>query len=336
MRTLGTTSAALAILAAACGGAGTPTGSPTTAGGPSSTGGRQPTSLPGGELAPCQNPEGFTVSAPVAWATNRGQVVPACSYFDPDPFEVPDATDQRPAAISFNIDAVPFDRAAAAVDDPGADRAETVLDGRRAVRLSYEASGDGLRRAGTPVTSYLVDLGERDGRPATLIASTIGTGTFDYPRNVIVLDRMARTITFDGPPPANGESVVALAGRAGATVAARADSDRVCLQAGSGGEAVCTQRPAADQVHTMLLRDGLGRDGTAPRGRSLSAGVTGADVWRVDLETPEGETVSRLTVPVAGTSVGAYAFGDDLDGFRLLVLRDVTGATLRTVEPGAA
>ena len=326
---------ALAFVAVACGD-GTESGAPGTTGtttiprpstsAPGSTTTTAP-ALPGGDLERCESPEGYAISAPAAWATNEGDVVPPCGQFNPEPFQVPRGTDERVAAIAVYVDRVPF--ATAARPRQGRDdvRAVTAVDGRQAVRLSYRTSGEGLYPPDTPITSYLVDVERKDGEPATLVLNTLGTAPFDYETNTVVLDRMAQTLDITDSAVATDPSVIAAyrGGGGGFTVSAEATGNRICLVIPPDGEPECTDPPALGHVRTVALRDLTG---------TVHAGVTGADVWRVDLVTSSGETHSYLPAPVPGTDFGAYAFHDTVDDVDRLVLYDVTGEQLRTVGPG--
>lgn len=285
--------------------------------------------LPGGALVRCESPEGFTVDMPEDWVTNEGDVVPTCSRFNPEPFEVEAGTDAREAAISAYIDPLAFSTAAAPGDTRDEDRAVTVVQGRQAVRLSYETDGEGLFPAGTPITSYLVDVQPELGDPATLFLNTVGLGDFDYETNVTVLDRMFRTLDIGGLGVEVDPNAIAAyrGGATGFTVVATAEAGQVCLRIPPRGEEVCTDEPESDQVHTVLLAD-LDAD--------VHSGVTGVGVWRVDLVTPDGDRHSYLPASVMEAEVRAYAFADTIDGFERLVLYDLTGDELRTVRPGSA
>jgi len=88
---------------------------------------------------------------------------------------------------------------------------------------------------------------------------------------------------------------------------------------------VCTDPPAVDQVHTIAVRDLT---------TTVHAGVTGADVWRVELVMSSGEAHSYLPVRLPGRDFGAYAFHDTVGGSERLVLYNMTGEEVRTVNPG--
>lgn len=82
--------------------------------------------------------------------------------------------------------------------------------------------------------------------------------------------------------------------------------------------------PEADQAHTVRLVD------LEP----VLAGVAGEDVFSVTAERRDGEPSTVLPAPVGDAGVRGFAFTFDLDAVTRLVLRDVTGAELRTIEPG--
>lgn len=342
MRLLIATSAALLALAAACGDAtekGTPAGGrnpdqtstvPSTP--TSSTLGVTTTTalpLPGGDLVRCESPEGFAISVPAGWHTNEGDVVARCGQFNPDPFEVPRGTDERVAAIVVYRERVDYATAARPNEARDEDRFITTVDGRQAVRLSFTTTGEGLYPSGIPVTRYFVDVGPKGGDPATLVADTLGTEPFDYERNTVVLDRMVQTLDITDPRVVTDVSVIAtyLGGGGGYSVRAEQRPGSICLRIPPEGEAVCAAPPAEDQVNTIPLSD-LNRD--------VPAGLTGADVWRVEIVTSSGDAHSYLPAPVPGSRTRAYGFPDTVGDVDRIVLYDVRGNEIRTVGPGSA
>lgn len=322
--------AALAL--AACGGEGGnggdagPGASVTEAATTEPTTTQRETRLPGGQLVRCESPAGFVIGRPESWQTNSGEVVPGCSQLHPEPFEVPEGTDERVAAITAYIDPVPFPQIAAPDDARDADRANTAIDGLQAVRLDYETDGGALWPEGTPITLYAVDVGEdSDGEPRTLFIDTVGLETFDYERNQVVLDRVARSVEVTLDDVETDLSVVARYGGAGGfAVEAEAARGEGCLRIPPDGEPACTELPPADQAHTIHLTD------LEP----VLAGLTGSDVFRVRAELRDGRLSTFLPAPVPGTDAGAFAFTFDLDAVERLTLYDVTGEELRVIEPG--
>lgn len=158
-----------------------------------------PSPDPAERLVRCENPEGFTISYPEAWSTNPGDVVPRCSLFDPEPFDVPMATDERVAAVSAYIDPVPFDRVSAPRDRRDADRTQLTIDGLDSVRVEFAAGPNSLWPEGTPITSYMIDIPQSpDSGDRTLFVDTVGLPGFEYEENQATLDRMARTVGWAG------------------------------------------------------------------------------------------------------------------------------------------
>lgn len=144
----------------------------------------------------CESPAGFSVSYPESWSVNSGLTVPACTRFAPKPFTVPPGTDARVGAVTASVRSSPFDRVAGSGSSEQRSRAETTVDGRTAVRIERVSSGRGLWPEGMRSTSYVVDLGEGEDGPRTLVVDTIDLQRFDYARNVGVLDRMVATLEF--------------------------------------------------------------------------------------------------------------------------------------------
>lgn len=288
------------------------------------------TSVPADPTSRCENPEGFSVVPPDGWVTNDGDVVEPCSQWNPEPFEVPDGTDERVAAITAYVDPVQYADAVSPEATAGTtdgDRAVTAVQGRQAVRLSYEADGDGFYPEGTPITLYAIDVAGSNGEPATLFFDTVGTAPFDYDANVETLDRMMRTLELSMAGVETTPDTVAtyLGGGGGFSVVAEHDDGQTCLRIPPNGEPVCTEDPASDQVHTIALQD---------LREQLLAGVTGAEVWRVDAIRLDETVQSHLAVPVPGSDLGGFAFTFGLDELETLVLLDIEGDEVRRVTPG--
>lgn len=280
-----------------------------------------PDPLPGGALVPCANPQGFTIGRPEAWSTNSGDVVPECSQFHPEPFEVPAGTDERVAAITTYIDPVPFTEAATPSAAVNLDRADTVLDGRQAVRLQYEAAEGGFWPAGTPVTAYVVELPEQDG-PRTLFLDTVGVGDLDYATNRVVLDRMARSLDLGAQ---GREDVIAFyGGVADLAVTAETVGSEICLSIVGDADSICVSQPVPGTLQTAMLGD------VGP----VLAGVATADVFRVTMDLRTGGTSSVLPAPVTGSDTVAFAVPINLDAVERFHLLDLTGATIAVVEIG--
>ncbi|NEE04474.1 AMIN-like domain-containing (lipo)protein [Phytoactinopolyspora halotolerans] len=204
---------AVAVLAvAACGDADDdagdtpePTPDETASPGPTDTASSDssPTSSPGPTraLQDCVNGEaGYSVAYPDDWHTNPGDVVAACSLFDPEPV-TPEEGTEPDAAIVFNRSDVTFEDASSS-ESFGRVRSRdsaTVAD-REAVAVLHEATGEGLLDEGT--LAYVWVIYQADG---ALIASTHERPDQDFESTTQVLDRMIEHLDFAEPAPTNAE-----------------------------------------------------------------------------------------------------------------------------------
>ncbi|WP_324277196.1 hypothetical protein [Blastococcus brunescens] len=172
----------------ACGGTGTPTSS-----GPDPAPAR--TDVPAGvETAHCASPEGYRVEHPVDWHVNPGDVLPGCSWFAAEPFAVPEASDVRVADIALSVQ--PVSDLSARLPDETA-RSTVEVGGRPALRLEL-VTGPGFYPEGTPITTYVVDLGPARKGEEVLVADAVGLPGVDHERNVEVLDAMMASLALDG------------------------------------------------------------------------------------------------------------------------------------------
>jgi hypothetical protein len=155
---------------------------------------------PGSLTQRCESPLGYAMSYPHGWWANAGAVVAACSRFAPAPIRVPPGTDVRVGAVSATVEPVTLDRAA----EPGLaeelSRTTTTVDGRDALRLEWVTDGAGLWPQDTRWTTYLVELPAGEDGPRTLVLTTVGLPSFDYARNISVLDRMIESISIQADP----------------------------------------------------------------------------------------------------------------------------------------
>lgn len=275
----------------------------------------------------CSSPEGYTISYPEGWTTNDGSVTDSCGQFNPTPFEVPPASDERVAAITAYVDNVAYSDVAGGDSTFEGTTASTTIDGHQALRRSGEYNGNGLYDAGTPVTSYLIDLalGVDDG-PGTMFVNVIGVGDFDHDALVPVLDAMAATIEIDLTT--TDASVIARFEGGGAPFS-------VSAQPGSGPNDVClglvgrqargcvdvTASPAQPGLRVVLLQDGT---------ISALAGTAPDDVFLVEARSSGGDSLfSYLPVPVAESDgISAWAMPLSTDDVAELVLRDRAGNSL--------
>lgn len=138
--------------------------------------------------------QGFRVEFPAGWHTNDPIEAPRCTYFHPEPFVVPQATDDFGIAIGLKVEDRPYDEAVpppgSSVTDNELSREETLLSGRRALRREVEATGEGLFPPGHRSVTWYLELGER-----TLVAATgDGPEPGSLSSNTEVLARMVGSV----------------------------------------------------------------------------------------------------------------------------------------------
>jgi hypothetical protein len=147
----------------------------------------------GAETTSCASPEGFRVEHPADWAVNPGDVLPACSAFSAEPFAVPEASDVRVAEITLSVQ--PGGGPSVSWPDETA-RSTVEVGGRPALRVE-QVAGPGFYPEGTPITTYVVDLGPARDDGAVLVADTVGLPGYDHDSNVEVLDAMMASLVLD-------------------------------------------------------------------------------------------------------------------------------------------
>ena len=139
---------------------------------------------------------GYAVAYPATWHTNTGEILSPCSLFDPDPIEVP-RDSEIPIEFAIAIGFQPIPCATLTGDMLGRrvlSRQPTRVDGRGAMRIESESTGEGLYDAGIRSYQYFVDLGD-----TTLIATTYGSGSLPLERKRRILDAMMATLDFRQP-----------------------------------------------------------------------------------------------------------------------------------------
>jgi hypothetical protein len=136
--------------------------------------------------------DGFSVSYPEGWHTNRGEVLTECSVFDPQPVEVPHASELPfQIAVVIRVERVAVDSLISPTPWEEIHSSQKLsIEGREAWRVESRSTGEGLADRGMRTTRYVVLLGE--GR--TLIAATHDVNGAEYPRNQEILGRMVETL----------------------------------------------------------------------------------------------------------------------------------------------
>jgi hypothetical protein len=140
--------------------------------------------------------EGYAVRYPAGWHANTGEILGPCSLFDPEPIAIPPASEiPLDIAIMIGFEPVPFATLTGEVlGRRDLSREETTVDGRRAMRVEGETTGEGLHDRGIRSYQYLVDLGD-----TTMVASTYEAGSLPIQRKRRILDAMMATFDFRQP-----------------------------------------------------------------------------------------------------------------------------------------
>jgi hypothetical protein len=140
--------------------------------------------------------EGYAVEYPADWQVSTGEVFGPCALFDPEPIQVPrDSELPLDIAITIGFEPVPFTTLTGDVlGRRDLSRERTTVDGREAVRIAAESTGDGLHDRGIRSYHYFVDLGD-----TTMVASTYSVGALPFERKRRILDAMMSTFDFRQP-----------------------------------------------------------------------------------------------------------------------------------------
>lgn len=151
----------------------------------------------------CRHPqEGYNIRYPMDWYVNdrEGPGSP-CSWFHPEPFELPDAPQEvTDKAVMVSVDPVAFERASDPRNPGTAEvllEEELTVDDRRAVRYETVSSRDAMLGEGTRRYTYVIDMGE---------AESLSVSTHDqvpdvsYEDTKAVVDQMVDSLWFPSPP----------------------------------------------------------------------------------------------------------------------------------------
>jgi hypothetical protein len=162
---------------------------------------------------------GFALAYPRGWHTDQISPEGACFFFDPKPFEVPEASDISGTALEVQVPQQDPDALVRSMVDPrfttSRKREPATAGGRRAVKVELVTNGEGLFDAGTHVYAYVID---RDKIPPVVIQTTALPGA---PLRREVVDRAARSLRLF-PPAGSGLPAAVEGTRAAIATAARA------------------------------------------------------------------------------------------------------------------
>ncbi|MDG4832077.1 hypothetical protein O7627_22610 [Solwaraspora sp. WMMD1047] len=306
MRRIWPLSAAVLLALSACANnPGNGTGGPTT---PTET-------TPAPELAECTNDEvGYVARYPADWHTNPGDVVQTCSYFDPEPISVTEGTEPDVAVVLRSTDVGYRTTSSSDAFGEVRSRDSAMVDGREAVAVVDEATGEGLLDEGTLAYTWVVDIAD-----GSFLATTHDAPGRDFSRNSRVVDQIMANLDFTAPPPDDGNGDNGQDGQDGddggppgeRTVVARYDgfdvvavrtAEEVCLVAradGRGGDPACWSAGGSDRELTVSPLD-------VPGDLRAIGGLAAPELPRVLVATTDEGTAGFRPSPVAGTDTRAW------------------------------
>ncbi|MDY6902181.1 MAG: S-layer homology domain-containing protein [Cyanobacteriota bacterium] len=155
---------------------------------------KQPLDVPIKLEQTCTNEAiGYTVSYPVGWQTNSGDVVKKCQIFDFRSIQLRERSEDFDEAVYFDLEKVPFERILNARSQGLREiyRQETTVNNRRTVVIENESTGLTLLPKGVRSYKYLIDFKDK-----TLVVVTYQVKSQNYQRNKKVLDKMIESIKF--------------------------------------------------------------------------------------------------------------------------------------------
>jgi hypothetical protein len=138
----------------------------------------------------CRNAAlGYSIAYPPGWHHDRN-----CAFFDPEPFTVPANSDFYGTALEVQVAQESWENVVRGLTDERfarlRSRRELRVNGRRAVLVEVEATGEGLYERGYGLYAYVVDPG---GRPPLVVQATRPPGA-DWGSRKAVADRAVRSL----------------------------------------------------------------------------------------------------------------------------------------------
>jgi hypothetical protein len=138
----------------------------------------------------CRNAAlGYSIAYPRGWHRDRN-----CAFFDPRPFEVPENSDFYGAALEVQVAQDTWANVVRGLTDERfartISRRSLRVNGRRAVLVEVEASGQGLYERGYRQYAYVVDVPRR---PPVVVQATRRPGA-SWAGRKAVADRAVRSL----------------------------------------------------------------------------------------------------------------------------------------------
>lgn len=137
---------------------------------------------------------GYSIAYPAGWHTDG-----KCSFFDPEPFTVPENSDFYGTALEVQVPQESFENIVRGFTDERfartISRRDVIVGGRRAVLAESEATGEGLFERGFRTYAYVVDV---PGRPPIVVQATRAPGT-EWAGRRAIADRAVRSLQLFAP-----------------------------------------------------------------------------------------------------------------------------------------
>ncbi len=180
---------------------------------------------------------GYAVGYPADWYSPALSAESECTFFDPTPIQLPEASDVFGATLEVAPAQESYANAVSGLDDGRVvrERRELTVAGRPAVEVVSRADAEGLESRFTESATYVVDRGAEP----PLVLRTVNERHANWEERLRILDEAARTLILFEPRRLRREPAppdIVLRKRAAMLAAAQAaDYDALAQLADPGG-----------------------------------------------------------------------------------------------------
>jgi hypothetical protein len=148
---------------------------------------------------------GYALAYPADWYSPALSAESECTFFDPTPIQLPEASDVFGAALEVAPAQQSYRRLVQSLDDERfeevLERRELTVSGRPAVRAMTRATGEGLLDRGMESATYVIDRGPEP----PLVLRTVREPNTNWEERLRILDEAARTLVLFEPDEGRGE-----------------------------------------------------------------------------------------------------------------------------------
>jgi hypothetical protein len=140
---------------------------------------------------------GYALGYPADWYSPALSAESECTFFDPTPIQLPEASDVFGATLEVAPAQESFTAVVDGLDDGRLvqERRELTVAGRPAVEVVSRADGEGLESRLTESATYVVDRGAEP----PLVLRTVNEPHANWEERLRILDEAARTLIFFEP-----------------------------------------------------------------------------------------------------------------------------------------